>query len=70
MSIGENIKRLRIARGMTQDELAQRVGVSAPMISQIERGTKAVTLQLGKQIADTFMCTVDDLFNLSGNRAG
>ncbi len=63
MSIGENIKNLRLRNDMTQEELGNKVGVTISMISQIERGTKAVTLQLGKQIAEVFDCTVDDLFN-------
>lgn len=28
MSIGENIRRLRLARGMSQTELAEKLGVS------------------------------------------
>lgn len=63
MSIGENIKNLRLRNDMTQEELGNKVGVTISMISQIERGTKALTLQLGKQIAEVFDCTVDDLFN-------
>lgn len=63
MSIGENIKNLRLLNDMTQEQLGDKVGVTISMISQIERGTKAVTLPLGKQIAEVFGCTVDDLFN-------
>lgn len=62
MSIGTNIKRLRQEKEITQVELAERIGVTQSMLCQIERGTKAVTLPLGKQIAEIFDCSVDDLF--------
>lgn len=67
MSIGENIKNLRLLNDMTQEQLGNKVGVTISMISQIERGTKAVTLLLGKQIAEVFGCKVDDLFNDVGS---
>lgn len=63
MSIGENIKDMRQRKEWTQRELAERVGIGQSMIAQIERGTKTVTMPLGKQIAEVFGCTLDDLFN-------
>lgn len=51
MAIGERIARLRKCANLTQKQLAERVGVSSGMIAQIERGTKTVSLQLGKMIA-------------------
>jgi transcriptional regulator with XRE-family HTH domain len=62
MNIGENIKTLRLSAEMSQEQLAEKVGVTQPMIAQIERGTKAVSLQLGKAIADVLECSVNDLF--------
>ena len=42
--IGENIRRLRIARGLTQEELAQRVGyTSKSTINKIEQGVNELT---------------------------
>ncbi len=61
MSIGENIKRLRKEKNISQIVLAEKVGISQPMLAQIERGTKTVTLPIGKLIAEVFGCTVDDL---------
>lgn len=61
MSIGENVKRLRIAARMSQSELAERVNVSAPMICQVERGTKAPSLQLAMEIANVLGCEVNEL---------
>lgn len=61
MSIGENIRAYREAVGMTQTKLAAAVGVSVPMICQIERGTKVPTLPLGAQIAACLGCKLEDL---------
>lgn len=61
MSIGENIKNLRLRKGMTQEQLGDKIGVTLSMVCQIERGTKTLTVPLGKQIAEVFGCTLDDL---------
>ena len=61
-SIAGNIKRLREARNMTQHELANAVSVKQPMIAQIERGTKACSMQLGAAIAEALNCPIDELY--------
>lgn len=61
MSIGENIKSRRNAMGMSQSELASAIGVSVPMICQIERGTKSPTLRLSVDIAKVLKCDLNDL---------
>ena len=62
MDIGGNIRRVRLARGMTQEQLAQGVGVTTSMITQIERGTKHATMELGKEIADVLGCNIAVLY--------
>lgn len=61
MNVGENIKNRRTAMGMSQKDLASAIGVSIPMICQIERGTKSVTLLLGAEIAKVLKCDMNDL---------
>ena len=42
--VGENVRRLRIARGLTQEELANRVGyTSKSTINKIEQGVNELT---------------------------
>lgn len=41
MAVGENLARIRTARGMTQEALAQLSGVSVDTVSRLERGTHA-----------------------------
>lgn len=51
MNIGERIKNLRLERNMTAIELAQRVGVARSMISQIERGSRTLSVPLAIEIS-------------------
>lgn len=67
MSVGMNIKLRRIALKIPQMEMAEKLGVSAAMISQIEQDRKNPPLMLCKGIADILGCSVDDL--LSGKSA-
>lgn len=60
MNVGENIKQLRLQCNMTQEKLAELVGVNQAMICQIERGTKIPTILLAKSIADALACSVLD----------
>lgn len=68
MEIGSKIKELRIAKGLTQEELADRAELSKGFISQLERdltspsiATLADILQcLGVSVADFFAGDNDD----------
>ena len=42
INIADNLKRLRRERNLTQEELAERVGVSGQAVSKWERTTLAV----------------------------
>ncbi|MCD8216007.1 MAG: helix-turn-helix domain-containing protein [Clostridiales bacterium] len=61
MSIGNNIKKLRTENNLTQEQLADALGVARPLISQFERGSKTPTLALAAGIAKILNCTTDDL---------
>jgi len=49
--IGARVKALREASGLSLRDLAARSGVSAPMLSQVERGETSPTLTLASRIA-------------------
>lgn len=61
MNVGGNVRRLREAAGISQADLARQTNVSAAMICQIERGTKAMSLQLAMEVAAALKCDVRDL---------
>jgi transcriptional regulator with XRE-family HTH domain len=44
LKIGKLIKKRRIEKGWSQQELAYRVGINQPDISKIEEGKKNITL--------------------------
>jgi len=58
---GERLREARISKEMTQKQLADIVGVTAPMITQIERGTKQATAPLIADLAIALNCTSDAL---------
>lgn len=61
MDIGENIARLRRQKGVTQEQLAQAVGVSAPAVSKWETSQSLPDIGLLGPIARYFGITIDDL---------
>lgn len=61
MSIGENIRALRERSGISQAQLADKAGISQPMLCQIERGTKNPSLQVGKEIACALNVSIETL---------
>ncbi len=61
LSIGTNIKRLRQARKLTQDELANHLGVSFQAISKWERGDGYPDIIMLPALANYFGVSVDEL---------
>lgn len=60
------VKELRIARGWTQEQLADAVGVSRQSINSIERGRYVPSLSLALTFARVFGCSTDEIFTLNG----
>ncbi len=44
VALGKKIKEARIARGLTQEELSSRIGISIQHLSVLERGLKEMRL--------------------------
>ena len=63
-AIGARIKALREAMGLSLRDLAERSGVSAPMLSQVERGETSPTLQVASKIAAGLELTLSQLLRL------
>ncbi|MBE6577865.1 MAG: helix-turn-helix transcriptional regulator [Ruminococcaceae bacterium] len=64
--LGENIRRLRLERSMTQRELAFHLRVSVQAVSKWERGSTYPDLSLLLPIAELFGVTIDELFGRAG----
>ena len=60
------IRRLRFERGMTQEELALRVGVSRQTIMSIERGATNPSVLLAFKVAMALQAPVTEVFSMEG----
>jgi putative transcriptional regulator len=65
-NILNRVKELRIARGWTQEQLADAVGVSRQSINSIERDRYVPSLPLALTFARVFGCSIDEIFTLDG----
>lgn len=64
MDIGKQIKMLRLAKGVTQEELAQYLGVSFQAVSKWETEASTPDIALLPNIAVFFGIAIDELFHL------
>jgi XRE family transcriptional regulator, regulator of sulfur utilization len=63
-ALGARIRSLREAMELSLRELAVRTGVSAPMLSQVERGETSPTLSVAARIAGGLELTLSQLLRL------
>src|ERR1700726_992456 len=62
--IGARVKALRESSGLSLRDLAARSGVSAPMLSQVERGETSPTLTVASRIAAGLELRLSQLLRL------
>jgi XRE family transcriptional regulator, regulator of sulfur utilization len=67
-SLGSRVKSLREAMDLSLRDLAERSGVSAPMLSQVERGDTSPTLAVAQKIAAGLDLTLSQLLRLDEDR--
>jgi transcriptional regulator with XRE-family HTH domain len=63
-AVGTRVRALREAMGLSLRDLAERSGVSAPMLSQVERGETSPTLAVAEKIAAGLELTLSQLLRL------
>lgn len=63
MQIGEVIRKYRKEQGMTQEEMANRLGVSAPAVNKWENGNALPDIMLLAPIARLLDVTLDELLS-------
>jgi transcriptional regulator with XRE-family HTH domain len=68
-AIGGRVRALREAMGLSLRDLADRCGVSAPMLSQVERGETSPTLQVATRIAAGLDLRLSQLLRLDEDGA-
>ena len=70
MSVGENIRRYRKSRGMTQAQLAEAVGLTEGAVRHYESGIRAVKPELLESIAAALGVSVNALKDYGVETAG
>ena len=70
MSIAANIQATRQAAGLTQEQLAEAVGVSRQTVVKWESGETSPDLEHAAALANTLGCTVDALVNFDSEGTG
>lgn len=66
--IGARIKQLRLAASMTQEQLAEKLGVSAQAVSKWESGVNMPDILLLPEISVIFGVSIDDLFSMTDEK--
>jgi transcriptional regulator with XRE-family HTH domain len=67
--LGARVRALREAMDLSLRDLAERCGVSAPMLSQVERGETSPTLQVATRIAAGLELRLSQLLRLDEDGA-
>lgn len=61
--IGQKIRKFRKAQGLSQEELAEKIGISVTHMSHIETGNTKLSLPVFVDIANVLDVQTDDLLN-------
>src|SRR6266480_2075194 len=64
LQIGPRVRALREAMDLSLRDLGERTGVSAPMLSQVERGETSPTLAVASRIAGGLELSLSQLLRL------
>ena len=60
-SIGQKVKAIRLEKGVTQEQLADAVGVGVTHISHLETGSGSVSLKVFIAIINYLECSADEV---------
>ena len=60
-SIGQKVKQIRVQKSITQEQLAEAVGVGVTHISHLETGSGTVSLKVFIAIVNYLDCSADEI---------
>lgn len=63
--LGENVKRKRLEKGLTQEEVATHIGISAQSVSKWERSEGYPDIEMLPALANYFKISIDELLGVS-----
>lgn len=67
--LGENIRKFRKEMNLTQEELADKIGVTYQAVSKWENAQSAPDVSFLPMLADLFGCSIDDLFSYTSKQS-
>lgn len=67
MKLKNYVRDKRMALGMTQDELSEKLDVSRQTIISLEKGKYNPSINLAFKLARLFECTIEDIFIYEGD---
>lgn len=62
-SVGWNLRKLRVAKGLSQERLALEAGIDRAYVGRVERGTENVTIDTIEMLANALGVAVPALFH-------
>jgi DNA-binding XRE family transcriptional regulator len=63
-AFGEKIRKIRVERGMSQEYLADEIGIPTNQIGRIERGEVNTSISTAKALASVLHAPIEELFKL------
>lgn len=63
MAFSENLKKIREENGVSQAELAKKLGVNQSLVARCEQGSRIPNIVLGVELATALGTTVENLVN-------
>ena len=64
---GDNLKRLRVEKGISQEDMAKKIKVHANHVSRYERGLSAPSIEVVEKMAKLLEVSIDELVSGSVN---
>ena len=68
-AVGDSIGRRRQQAGMTQEAVAEKLGIGPEAVSRMERGVGSVTAERLIVLAELFSCRADELLLQASDRS-
>lgn len=65
--VGDNIYKKLVENNMTQQELADNLGISKQVMNKIIKGNKAINVNEISKIAETLQTTTDELLTITSD---
>lgn len=66
---GNNLLNIRSQRGFTQDDVAEKAGISTSYYANLERGNKSMSLLVLRKVADALEVSTDSILYVSTSQS-